>query len=894
MKLAQRSFGAGEVAPALYARTDVGFYGQALRTLRNAYVMRTGGIQSRPGTIYKGTTKSSGQVRLIACVFADDQNYVLEFGNLYVRFWKDGSPVTAIVTGAWANATAYTAGTVVSYSGTNYVCLQSHTSATAVNQPTTGSSWADYWYALSGTIYEIPTPYTTAQLSALQVAQVPGQMYIVHPSYPPALLTRLSNSSWDLANISFSSGGLTAPTGVTGTWQTYGISTWTTATAYAVQAKVVRSGLVYYCYAAHTSGASTEPGTGASWTSYWIKKEFIANGTGYWYVITAYDANGVEGPTSTVVTSEAGQNALSPNWVNVTIGWSAVTGASGYRLYRGYNASDYRLLADLAGAGSTAFTDSNPLASAYIAQHGPAATPTGLFGSSGNYPSSVAMHQQRLMLAGTNNNPDTVWASVTGEPYNFAVRNPIQDDDAIQWRQLSNRSTSVRHLLAVANRLFGFTNIGEFVVSGADDGVLRPGEINPVVFSYNGSASVAPLGMDDSAIYLQARGSRVLMLTQRQQDGTTGSDLSLLSAHLVDGYSITDWAFQEIPHQIAWMVRSDGTLLSMSYVPEAGITGWARHDTDGVCESVCVVPEGSEDAVYIAVRRTVNGSTVRYVERLANRTASNPVLSDAAKQWTVLSTNANSSLYFSSVVYDIATNQTYASAGTSPTSAFSPSDVGSVIDVYTGGAWGSWTIDSYVSASEVQIVRSQSWSLPASVTRDNWAYRLGGLSHLNAKSVSVVGNNIVLASPNNASYATQTVTSGLLANRYGYTGATTNIIVGLPYTVDVETLDIDQGRGSIKNDNIRVGQVFIWIDSSGSFYVAPKAVTGTSLATFEQYTPMNDEEYPLAAGQTFTGVAPLVLQSTYTKNGRIFIRQPDAVPLTILAVVPEGLINGRG
>lgn len=798
MKLAQRSFGAGEVAPALYARTDVGFYGQALRTLRNAYVMRTGGIQSRPGTIYKGTTKSSGQARLIACVFADDQNYVLEFGNLYVRFWKDGSLVTATVTGAWADATSYTAGIVVSYSGTNYVCLQAHTSATATNRPSTGSSWTNFWAALSGTTYELPTPYTTAQLDALQVAQLPGQLIIAHPSHAPAGLTRIQNNVWDWAALTFNASSVVAAPSISGS---YDAPLWFTSEAYVADDVVKNGGSVYRCILSHTSGASSEPGVGASWTTYWALKT-VGTG-GYQYVVTALTSTGQESVVSNTFVTD--QTAGTAAFAYVALTWSAVSGASLYRVYRGLSALDYRPISESSG---TSFTDADKTSGAYLAGGGPPVA-LSVFASSGNYPSAVAFHQQRLIFAGTTNQPDTVWASVTGEPLNFTVRSPIQDDDSIQWRQFANRATTMRHLLAVSNRLFGFTNVGEFVVSGADDGVLRPGEINPVVFSYNGAAAVAPLGMDDAAIYLQARGSRVLMLTQRERDGTMGSDLSLLSAHLVDGYSVTNWAFQEIPHQIAWMVRSDGTLLSMSYVPEAGITGWARHDTDGVFESVCSVPEGNEDAVYVIVRRTVNAATVRYVERLANRTASNPVLCDAAK--------------------------TYTSPGTTT---------------------------------------------------------LTGLSHLEGKAVAVVADGVVKASPNNAAYTTLTVTSGQVV--VAGIAAATNVQVGLPYTVDVETLDIDQGRGSVKNDNIRVGQVFIWIENSGSFYVAPKAVTGTSLATFEQYTPMNDEEYPLAAGQTFTGVAPLVLQSTYTKNGRIFIRQPDAVPLTILAVVPEGLINGRG
>jgi len=799
MKIAQRSFAAGEVAPALYARTDLSFYGQALRTLRNAYVMRTGGIQSRPGTVYKGTTKSNGQARLIPCVFADDQNYVLEFGNLYVRFWKNGSLITATVTGAWADATAYAAGVVVSYSGTNYVCLLAHTSATATNRPSTGGSWTTYWAALSGTTYELPTPYTTAQLSALQVAQQPGQMIIVHPSHPPAGLTRIADNQWDLANLSFNSSSTIAAPVISGSYDAFA---WFTSEAYVADDVVKNGGSVYRCILAHTSAAGNEPGVGASWTTYWALKTLGTGG--YQYVVTALTSSGQESVVSNAFVTD--QTSATAAFAFVALTWSAVSGASLYRVYRGLSSANYRPVSESSG---TSYTDADKTSGAYLTGGGPPVS-LSLFASSGNYPSVVAFHQQRLVLGGTNNQPDTVWASVTGEPLNFTARSPIQDDDTISWRQLSNRATTIRYLLAIANRLFGFTSVGEFVVAGADDGVLRPGEISPIVFSYNGSGTVAPLGLDDSAIYLQARGARVLMLTQREKDGTMGSDLSLTAAHLVDGYSISEWAFQEIPHSVAWMVRSDGTMLSLSYIPEAGVIGWAHHDTAGTFESICSVPEGGEDAVYTIVNRTVGGSTVRYIERLADRiTSSTKVLCDSAKTYTS----------------------------------------------------------------------------PGSDT-------LTGLSHLEGKQVSVVADGVVKASPNNPAYATVTVASGQIT----VTGLSTatNVQVGLPYLVDIETLDIDQSRGSIKNDGIRVGEVFVWIQDSGSFYIGPKSVTGTGLTGLELYTPSNDEDYPLAAGQTFTGVASVTLQSTYTKNGRIFIRQPDAVPLTILAVVPEGLINGRG
>src|SRR5687767_3348448 len=90
----QRSFGAGEIAPALYARSDTVKVSTGVRTARNVYVMRHGGLTNRPGTKFIGEVKDSSKaVRLLKFVFNTDQSYVLEFGHQYFRVIRGGAYV---------------------------------------------------------------------------------------------------------------------------------------------------------------------------------------------------------------------------------------------------------------------------------------------------------------------------------------------------------------------------------------------------------------------------------------------------------------------------------------------------------------------------------------------------------------------------------------------------------------------------------------------------------------------------------------------------------------------------------------------------------------------------------------------------------------------------------
>jgi hypothetical protein len=598
--VAQRAFSAGELSPAMYARTDLERYATGLRTLRNAVVLRTGGVQSRPGTEYLGSTKDDGEARLVSAVFDTTANYVLEFGEEYVRFWKDGELTQPGTSAGWSGSSVvYTAGTTVTNGSpaSVYICLANHTSG-ASTEPGVGASWETVWYSLglsTGSVVELPTPYSAADVAEMQFATQQDVLTIVHPDHPPATLSRIVNP---LAS---------------------GESTWVYDTIdFAATVPLPENVAV--------SGSS---------------------GSGWGYAVAALYGSSAANPTDGGISAVSGYVRTNNTDVNLlsyastlagsprTITWNAVANPGNhtvqYVIYLTQSASQGEAYAYYTPPNVTSFVDNGSVWAANLYFLSSPTVAPSVFAAAGKYPAVVGAYQQRLLFGGAEDTPDVVQASQVASPYNFAVSNPLVDSDSMSWRQVGRRLNRVRHFVEAAQRLFQFSDIGESIVQGDTDGILRPGEVNPRQFSENGAAiRPAPLVVNDTALYVQARGSMVRDLAPMQVGGFAGSDLTLQAAHLVDGYELVDWCYQQTPHSVVWAVREDGQLLSLTYVRELGILGWAHHDTLGEIESVCCVPEGTLDAVYVVVKRTIDSNVVRYVERFTNRLADAPVLMDAS------------------------------------------------------------------------------------------------------------------------------------------------------------------------------------------------------------------------------------------------------------------------
>jgi hypothetical protein len=209
----QFNFAAGELAPALRGRVDQVRYQTGLSTLRNFLVLKSGGVANRPGTAYVGEGRDpAAKVRLIPFVFNNDQTYVLEFGNLYMRVIKDGGQLTetavnitgitrasvGVVTTSGAHGYSNgdrvyisgVSGMVEVNNGTFIVANATSTTFELQNSSGTNINTLGYTaYSSGGTvarIYQITTPYATADLFELKFEQNADVVTIVHETYRPS------------------------------------------------------------------------------------------------------------------------------------------------------------------------------------------------------------------------------------------------------------------------------------------------------------------------------------------------------------------------------------------------------------------------------------------------------------------------------------------------------------------------------------------------------------------------------------------------------------------------------------------------------------------------------------------------------------------------------------
>lgn len=585
-----RSFAGGEITPEMFGRVDLTRFQTGLRFCRNFRVLPHGPAARRQGTMFLNEARdSTRQVRLIPFVFSATQALILEFGHQYVRFHGANGTVlesTKILGGVTAtspavftvNAHGYSNGDIIylfNIGGPVLAGLLEGRFLTVANATTNTFTLNDGWgvsvsaIGLTFTqgnvarVYTLASTYTETQLFGLHYAQSNDVLTITQPGGVMRELRRLGATNWQFTDVNFAV-TLPAPTGVS---------------------------------AVATSPTPTNP-------------------TQQVYVVTSVAADLVTESLASTQASATNNLTIAGNFN--TVSWSAATGAVRYYVYKrrggvfGYIGQTTGL--SLIDDNITPDTLTTPPENTITLNTGT------LVNGLSDYPAAVVYHERRRWMAGTPAQPQNLWATRNATESNLTASIPSRDDDALAFRIASNQQHTIRHLVSLTD-LVALTVGGEFRIFADGQPAITPTSISIKQQASNGAADVQPAMAANSVLYVQSQGSyiRELAFDPAGTGAYRINDVSIMAPHLFDGYTIREVAYCRAPDATFWAVRSDGVLLGMTYVPEQQVYGWHHHDTDGIVESVAVIPENNRDTLYLLVRRTVNGRQVRYIERLVPR-----------------------------------------------------------------------------------------------------------------------------------------------------------------------------------------------------------------------------------------------------------------------------------
>jgi len=587
----------GEVAPALWYRSDLEKIKVALAKCRNFIPFAHGGASFRPGTWYVAEVKDSAKATLLPMSFTSESSIHIETGDRYMRFFVDGKPVMS------------------------------------------GSS-----------PYEIVTQYTSNDLDNIRFVQSADVMYLVDGNKKPKQLRRYANNNWTISDLDFKNGPFMKEndTDVSMTISSYGGSTGkigdiVTVTSssdifssgdvgrlinirYTMEAKRISRGTIDPDVAGVIGGpwdvdgkfeiTGTFGGVNDSTMNSTIDIEYSIDGGTTWQVFDSF--LNMNGTNRVKITGEL--NSEDYNDVIPKIRLYATKDTYVFSWVLKYSRQEINGILEITNYESPTVVRCKVKRKCLYLD-----TPTkkwslGAWGNVPGWPAVITFHQDRLTLGRTPTSPFDIWQSVTGDYNNFGISQPIEADDSVKIPIRSRSLDEIQGILSLKD-LVVLTTGGEWRITGSAEGnAITPDSMYISNQGYRGSHSIEPMISGSSVLFVQKFGKRVRDLAYSfESDGYDSVDLSIFATHLFDDYTVVDWCFQQEPWNVLWVVRSDGKLLGLTYMKEQEVWAWHVHDVGGAVEAISSAPGLHEDEVYMIIRREINGSDVRYIEKLSTR-----------------------------------------------------------------------------------------------------------------------------------------------------------------------------------------------------------------------------------------------------------------------------------
>jgi len=499
----------------------------------------------------------------------------------------------------------------------------------------------------------------------------------------------------------------------------------------------------------------------------------------------------------------------------------------------------------------------------------------GAWSSLRGYPARVQFHEGRLYWARTDAEPQGVWGSHTFIYDQYALDDSVADE-GINIKLSSNQSNEI-NWLASGNSLLAGTYGGAFVINGGAETGITPTNISAKQEISFGTEAVQPKRIGSFFYYVQRFSKKVRELFYLWENNAyKATDKTILSPEIT-GHGIIDFGYQEVPDTILYCVTSDGTIAALTREVDQEVQGWTLQTTDGLYESVAVIPSQSykHDEVWVVVKRVINGSTRRYIEYFEGID-----LPERQDKMVYL----HSSLEFDAYDLTLSSAATITISATSGTSAvitcsddyFLDSDETMRIRAInsSGSTIGEFHITSWSSTKIVTGDIKFTFS-SSTIAAGYWAKSvdlLSGLSHLEAKTVKVLADGGV-------DKPDKVVSNGTISLAYNYFVVQT----GLPYTQKLATLPFESGsaRGTSQGKIQRINQVMLKVYRSyRGFKMGGTEALAERVSFREPETLLGTPEALL------TGILPNInFKDDYRYGSQIWITNDEPFPIELLSIM---------
>jgi len=843
------NFTGGELSPRLDGRNDLTKYSSGCTKLENFIIYPHGAAARRSGTNFAAeVADSANKTRLMPFEFSTSQTYMLEFSNLKIRVYKDSSTVfeanktiTAITKAnpgvITSNSHGYLTGNEIKI--TNIVGMTELNEKRFLVVKIDGNTFSlknkdgvainttnFTTYSSAGTmnkVFEITTPYTTAQLFDIKFVQSADVMYLCHPAHPPATLSRTGDISWTLADVVFTKGPF-QDANITDTTLT-------------------------------PSSASTGSRT-----------------------ITASQVTGINGNAG-FLSTDVGR------FIYFNDGYGKITAVG----------STTSITVDV----TIAYANGNAITSWQL----------GSFSNTTGFPTCVTFFEQRLVFAGTTNQPQTVFFSKSGDYENMDanIGGTVADSDAIIYTIASNQVNAIRFMTATRTLVIG-TAGGEFTVSGGGtDSAITPTNILIKKQSNHGSSNLDAVSVGNVTLFLQRAKRKVRELAYNfDVDGYLAPDMTILSEHITEG-GLTQLAYQQEPNQIIWGVRGDGELIGLTYQREQEVTAWHRHIFGGIfgIPKITVTDYANiitgtrivitkSDGTKITFTSTTGTASAQQFKTQTNNNTTATNLKNAINTANTASLTGVTATVNSNVITLVETTPTGLSYLTMKsfditrltTVSQTKAECESVAVIPTDNdEYQTWVIIkrtvNNITRRYVEFLNTFKFTATDNTTFNfldsaasysgSAATTISGLDYLEGQTVNILSNG--------STHPTKIVTNGSVT----LDKPSTDVKVGLGYQSILQTMRLDAGsqNGTSQAKTKRIYEITLRLFESIGVEVGGN-LSDMERVPFRKSSDVMDQGLP-----TFNGDKTVEFRGNYDTDGFIFVRQTQPLPLTVLSLYPD-------